>query len=162
MTKKMRPANLLDLTGKKFGKLTVVERSDKKSKRGAVWVCECDCGNTTTVVASDLTGGKTHSCGCGWVEAGKKVVKHNEESKIDGVFTPLLTKNSPTGESGVKGVRKRVRKNGTVRWQAHIGLKNKDIYLGSFETIDQAAKAREEAEEKYYKPFLEEKENENS
>ena len=165
--RKRTPANAKDLTGEKFGKLTVIKRLDEKSKHGAIWVLKCDCGNTSKAVTSDLTSGKVKTCGCSWTDAGKKVQDWNEDDKIDGVFVPMLTKNSPTGASGVKGVRKRVRKNGTVRWQAHIGIKNKDIYLGSFKTIEEAAKARKDAEEKYYKPYIEkyknkDDENENS
>jgi len=154
--KKRKPSNFKDLTGKRFGKLTVLKQSNKTSKHGAVWELKCDCGNTSTAVTSDLTSGKIKTCGCSWSEAGNKVQKWKENDKIDGVFVPMLTKNSPTGASGVKGVRRRVRKNGTVRWQAHIGIKNKDIYLGSFKTIEEATKARKEAEEKYYKPYIKE------
>lgn len=53
-----------DLTGKKFGKLTVLERSQKKSKSGhALWNCRCDCGNEVTVLSHHLKNG-TVSCGC--------------------------------------------------------------------------------------------------
>ena len=34
-----------DLIGKKFGRLTVLGLSEKKSGRKSYWVCECDCGN---------------------------------------------------------------------------------------------------------------------
>lgn len=57
-----------DLTGQKFGMLTVVERaettiSDSGRKR-TMWKCRCDCGNEFNVVADSLTGGKQISCGC--------------------------------------------------------------------------------------------------
>ncbi len=54
----------IDLTGRSFGRLKVLHRecNDKHSK--ACWACQCDCGNTTIVSASDLSRGHTRSCGC--------------------------------------------------------------------------------------------------
>jgi len=54
-----------DLTGKKFGRLTVICLSDKKyGKYGLVWECACDCGNKSLVSSSNLSGGSIVSCGC--------------------------------------------------------------------------------------------------
>ena len=36
-----------DLVGQKFGRLTVIERAGTNTRRGAVWECKCECGNTT-------------------------------------------------------------------------------------------------------------------
>ena len=52
------------MTGRKFGKLTVLERA-KNSRTGIVrFFCKCDCGNTTTVMNSHLLSGRIQSCGC--------------------------------------------------------------------------------------------------
>lgn len=54
---------MLDLTGKRFGRLTALYRDS--SKQGKVyWICNCDCGNQTSVYASKLNIGETKSCGC--------------------------------------------------------------------------------------------------
>jgi len=53
-----------DLTGKKFGLLTIVEQTDKRIRGGVVWVCRCDCGNTIEVVSGRLQEGRTKHCGC--------------------------------------------------------------------------------------------------
>jgi hypothetical protein len=57
-----------DLTGKRFGKLVVLQQepSIKRSGSGYIraWLCHCDCGGEKVVVAKDLVGGKTGSCGC--------------------------------------------------------------------------------------------------
>lgn len=54
-----------NLVGRKFSKLTVIEKSAEKTKSGNVkWLCKCDCGNETTVVGSKLKNGHTKSCGC--------------------------------------------------------------------------------------------------
>jgi len=52
-----------DLTGKKFGYLTVVEIVGKQNKKN-MWRCVCDCGNQTFVRTDHLKGGKIRSCGC--------------------------------------------------------------------------------------------------
>lgn len=57
----------IDLTGQKFGRLTVIERSDVK-KKDIHWVCKCDCGNITIVNGMKLKTGRTKSCGCFRVE----------------------------------------------------------------------------------------------
>lgn len=49
----------IDLTGQRFGRLTVLEYKGKSK-----WLCECDCGNKTTVYRHNLLGGTTRSCGC--------------------------------------------------------------------------------------------------
>ncbi len=54
---------LHDLTGQRFGRLTVVERAENKGKP-TVWLCKCDCGNEKIVRGSDLKNGHTQSCGC--------------------------------------------------------------------------------------------------
>lgn len=58
----------LDLTGRRFGKLVVVERSVRTNKqRLRLWLCRCDCGAETFVAPGCLTRGNTRSCGCGKV-----------------------------------------------------------------------------------------------
>lgn len=52
-----------DLTGQRFGKLTVVEKYKEEHCRPK-WKCICDCGNETIVYACNLITGATTSCGC--------------------------------------------------------------------------------------------------
>lgn len=52
----------IDRTGQIFGRLTVVYPITKDGRK--VWVCRCQCGKDKTVRASELTQGKTQSCGC--------------------------------------------------------------------------------------------------
>lgn len=54
-----------DLTGLKFGRLTVVEQSSQRSKgKRIMWNCICECGNRNTITGKDLLNGNTKSCGC--------------------------------------------------------------------------------------------------
>lgn len=58
-------ARELDLTGQRFGKLTVLSRTEARRDQGSVvWLCQCDCGNQKEVSARRLTQGKVRSCGC--------------------------------------------------------------------------------------------------
>lgn len=56
-------ARVSDLTGQKFGRLTVISRAENKSGR-TNWHCRCDCGNEKDVLAINLARGTTKSCGC--------------------------------------------------------------------------------------------------
>lgn len=62
----MRP--VIDLTGKKFGRLTVIKRAeDYIAPNGwftPQWLCKCDCGKTSIVRGQFLKRGSTQSCGC--------------------------------------------------------------------------------------------------
>lgn len=60
--------SLIDLTGERFGRLTVVKRAESRilsnGKHVTRWLCKCDCGNETIVASSSLVTGLTKSCGC--------------------------------------------------------------------------------------------------
>lgn len=53
-----------DLTGKRYGCLTVLSDTGKTERKGHVWLCQCDCGNTIEVSAGRLNHGEVKSCGC--------------------------------------------------------------------------------------------------
>jgi hypothetical protein len=57
-----------DITGQRFGRLTVVSRAanyvSPSGGKKARWNCACDCGKETVVVTNKLTSGYTKSCGC--------------------------------------------------------------------------------------------------
>lgn len=54
----------LDLTGKRFTRLTVIKVSGKDAAHKTLWLCACDCGNESIVAAGNLTSGTSKSCGC--------------------------------------------------------------------------------------------------
>lgn len=69
----MNANNINDLTGKKFGKLLVLQRAQSNTKSGnAKWICQCDCGNTTVAIGSKLKNGHTKSCGCNRISNNAK------------------------------------------------------------------------------------------
>ena len=65
-----------DLTGQKFGKLTVIESAGKLDGRRYHWLCQCECGKEKVVLGSSLTSGNTKSCGCGKYDGFKQ---YNQE-----------------------------------------------------------------------------------
>lgn len=67
------------LVGLKFTRLTVISKTDKRSKnRKVIWGCLCDCGNYKEVQTDYLTSKDTRSCGCYKIEVASKLnAKHN-------------------------------------------------------------------------------------
>lgn len=63
-----RPKNFTDLTGQRFGYLTVIELSAQRPhKWKPMWLCQCDyngCTNTTLIRTANLTNSRTRTCGC--------------------------------------------------------------------------------------------------
>lgn len=55
---------MVDLTGKRFGRLVVFRQIGKNKWGNYLWLCECDCKQKTIVASSNLKHGHTKSCGC--------------------------------------------------------------------------------------------------
>ena len=83
-------SRLVDLTGMRFGNLTVLQQVPSSNKNSA-WLCRCDCGKTTITHAPNLKTGGTKTCGCGIVRATiARSTKHNEShSKLHMVWTAM-------------------------------------------------------------------------
>lgn len=74
--------NIKDLTGKKFGLLTAIERAeDSIGVKKIVYRCKCACGNEITTTAANLYSLKTRSCGCIHKNRGKYAVEYDEKQK---------------------------------------------------------------------------------
>lgn len=75
--------NVEDLTGKKFGRLTVIQNAGyyvgKTGHRRSQYLCRCDCGKEITVRSDSLTTGNTRSCGCLFLEGNNKTHGHHGE-----------------------------------------------------------------------------------
>ena len=88
-----------DLTGKRFGKLTVLKKSDKSNRR-LYWVCQCDCGNTTIVKGDVLRQGLQKSCGC--INSKTEIIIANLLRQNDILFIPQYSFDNLVGEYGTK------------------------------------------------------------
>lgn len=94
--------HLIDLTGKKFGKLTVVERAGSVYRHGKpvspLWMCLCDCGRYKKVQSSKLTSGDVKSCGC-MVSVGEfNIQEFLDRNKIE--YLQQYTFDDLTGPNG--------------------------------------------------------------
>lgn len=88
---------VIDLTGQKFGRLTVICRSvDHIQPCGTKilsWLCCCECGNNVVVTGSNLRQGKTKSCGCITKELNKtrSGISHGEShTKLYHVWSQMI------------------------------------------------------------------------
>lgn len=62
--KEVARKSLIDLSGKAYGRLTVLKFDQFNFWGDAVWRCICTCGKESLVKGSSLTSGHTKSCGC--------------------------------------------------------------------------------------------------
>lgn len=67
-----------DLTGQRFGRLTVLEFKGVNKHHKSCWLCKCDCGNEKIIVGESLTRGLTKSCGC--LDVEKHVTHPNRKA----------------------------------------------------------------------------------
>ena len=87
---KVMSMKLKDLTGQRFGKLTVIERVENVGKQTA-WLCKCDCGNEKVVPAWNLVSKQTKSCGCINKDAWLREEKRKQATTHGQSYTRLYT-----------------------------------------------------------------------
>lgn len=137
-----------DLTGRRFSRLVVIKETGR-FRGGAVWLCQCDCGKMKEIPAAYLKNGRAKSCGCLQSDNGKSTPPDLYDGTKIGGMKRKIGKNNTSGATGVYYDRRR------GIYTASIGLRKKNIYLGTFATFEEAKKAREKAEEEYYAPLIE-------
>lgn len=134
-----------EYVGRTFGRL-LVKRIYQIGYRYMA-ICECVCGKEKDVSLTALINETTMSCGCLRRESAK--ISLNQQL-FDGTRVGNL-KFKARNSAGIKGV---YRKRNS--YQAMIWIRGERIYLGSFKSLEEAKNARQEAEEKYHKPVLQE------
>lgn len=80
-----RKASQEDLTGKRCGMLTVIEKTQEKRKRCTLWRCRCDCGKEILLEAYKINGEKVQSCGCQRWEKRKKDIAGQRFGKLTAI-----------------------------------------------------------------------------
>lgn len=139
-----------DITGQKFGHLTAMFH-----ERGDYWLWKCDCGNTCRLRASSVYKGVTKSCGHALPGRQKErvtvdnVFEYYNGTSISQLRSIMNGKVRSNNTSGYTGIRIRNTPKG-VRYQARIQLKGKMESLGTFDTLEEAIKARKKAEERVF------------
>ena len=89
-----------DLTGRKFGRLTVIREAERKNPVRRYWLCRCQCGRETVVDGSHLISGHTKSCGC-WRKEFSKEKSRDIRGMRFGRLTALREAAPEEGGSGV-------------------------------------------------------------
>lgn len=102
----------IDLTGQKFGELTVLERAGSNSDKKALWLCKCSCGNTKIILGKSLRSGKVTNCGC-----KRKTLIKDLTNQVFGRLTVI----SEAGRDN----------NGKVMWKTRCICGNEKIVRGS-------------------------------
>lgn len=63
-TKSCGCLRMIDITGQRFGKLTVLEYAGLDARKEVLWLCRCDCGNEKVINGNALRRGHIVSCTC--------------------------------------------------------------------------------------------------
>lgn len=131
-----------DMTDFENDNFKVIEKVESHNQR-VQWLCLCKhCGNTTVLNSSEIA--KTKSCGC-----LKKGASAEYMAQIRDFESLKSTKPTKKNTTGVRGVYVRNRQ-GTRKYQAFINVNKKPKYLGTFASIEEAAKARKQAEQDFW------------
>ena len=158
----------MQIIGQRFGRLIV---KDNASRKGYV-LCQCDCGNIKEIRRDSLTRHTTatRSCGCLHTEFsrtnGINTIAANSKRRIEmdvkyRTNFGIIESNKPSirNHSGHKGVWWDPKRG---QYEVCIWLHRKKIFIGRYRTYEDAVKAREQAEEKYFLPLIEKKREEQA
>lgn len=115
-------SKVVDLTGQKFGKLTVLSRAENDKFGKAQWLCQCECGNTKIINGSSLRRGLTVSCGCHKLQKLKEYNDNhviNEIGNIYGYLTVISRNEDPS-----------FNKDGRAMWNCKCKCGNQCVVAG--------------------------------
>ena len=131
--------------GQRFGNLVVLEELGS----GRV-LCQCDCGKSKNINKGHLLNGDITSCGCLLKSCPAKA---KEGYLVNNTYIATIRSGKPSKRSstGIKGVYWSKSKN---KWRAGIRCQGVNYELGYFDNLNEAAEARRKAEEKYFKPLI--------
>ena len=100
-----------DLSGQKFGKLTVIKYSHrtKNIQSKIYWECKCDCGNVDYVSSDNLRSGVVKSCGCERLANFNSITQDKSGTRLYGIYKGMKIRcNNPNNKAykyyGGKGV----------------------------------------------------------
>lgn len=139
----------LDLTGQRYGKLTVLAPAENIGTSTA-WRCRCDCGREAVVKTRRLRSGRSVSCGCVHEAGIGSRLTLVEGTCVEMIRAGTVRRNNTSGVPGVDWLAEK------QRWRATICFQGRRRYLGSYGSFEEAVKARKRAEEELFRPFLEE------
>ena len=89
---------VINQTGNKYGKLTVLKYAGLNKIGQALWECKCDCGNTVKILGINLRNGNSRSCGClkskGELKIIQLLLKNNIPFEKEKKFETCIFDNS--------------------------------------------------------------------
>ena len=139
------------MIGKKYGRLTVVRKTDRKLRREFLYECKCSCGNTTYQTKQALEIGHVRSCGCLQKEKASELAK---SQFVDGTRPSSFTgKPKSTNSTGLLGVTP-YKQSGRTKYRANLHYKGTNYQKKGFKTAEEAHEYRLELERKYLPPEL--------
>ena len=102
--------NEKDLTNKKFGKLTVIEKTDKRQDGGSiVWKCKCDCGNIVEISSKRLVNNINLSCGCYQKERQRySMNKLHQKQLVENTNIDLISKRKSNSKTTCRNKKKKL------------------------------------------------------
>lgn len=83
-----------NLTGMRFGRLTVLSQAAHNDRKQTMWNCACDCGGYAVVLGYNLTKGLTKSCGCYHKERQieNKLIHGEYRTRLYGIWANMKTR----------------------------------------------------------------------
>ena len=156
MTTKRRKPTRTNIIGKRYGKVVVLGRSDKRASRGKrtipLWECLCDCGNITYKATDSLTNASISMCReCAQRYSAEKMRENVGligGTQISRIKSDKLIASNTSGARGVYYSEK------SGKWRARLRFKGKTYNLGTYKNFEDAVKARKDGEERIYGEFL--------
>ena len=132
-----------DITGRSFERLTALYPLEKRDNSGGlIWHCRCTCGREVDVSYNGLMSGNMRSCGCRKREhdqALRHYLTHVDGTCIDALRSRKTPVNNTTGVRGVY--------RAGDKFMAKIVFQKRQYHLGRYDTLEEAARARQKAEE---------------
>ena len=89
----------IEMTGKRFGRLTVLKRDENGADGSRRWICMCSCGGKTVTATRDLMSGKSTSCGCINIERCRKTLKDLTGLRFGRLIVLSRAENGSFGET---------------------------------------------------------------
>lgn len=90
---------IIDLTGQKFGKLSVIRMVGKNKNHKAMWECKCECGNVICVDSHSLRCGNSKSCGCSRQHINRKHGDSGDRARLYTIWANMNMRTSNPNNS---------------------------------------------------------------
>lgn len=143
----MRGYNIDDYIGRRFNHLTLIKNLNKLDHRNSkLALFRCDCGNTKELVFTQVLHGEITSCSCQNKGKNSNLTSTNVRNKHIEFYKNKTQKNNKTGHTGISLVG--------GKYRVRIQINHKSKHIGYFDNLQDAIKARKNAEDKYFKPIL--------